>query len=281
MPSSSTYSIDKINAFKAAKLAYENEKEIYMNSLKSFQSDLNNVTQLHKNSSGKPEFVEQNGQYSTAEGIVIQDNTNITDNVNTINSDGNYVSSISTDISNINSEYTKSNTFVQMGLDELQYNENTFTKNVYKFSNDITPSVENQSNCSIDDVYQCDSYAKMTNKPYYGITEENESTCKCYTFSDESQIGTKFTENIKTYEITQINGVQYSSMSYLGVLFDKGLYSLKDSNYSNNFDKLYEVNDNIKILNDDMKTNVCNPFSGSGLSRLNIKDLGFLRCENI
>ena len=129
----------------------------------------------------------------------------------------------------------------------------------------------------MDSVRQCDSYAKMLNKPYYGLsTNADEDECYCHTFN--SSPGSHYTDNLITKEIN-INNI-----SYLGVLFDGGLYGLKDNIYSKNYDNLYDYvsakqDGRIQQIFAPLKIN-CNPFVGSNVNRIAINDLGMLRCQN-
>jgi len=287
----SGYSADKMEAFLNAKAQYITAKNEYMNSLKSYRTILNQTTKLHKNASNLhenttnsnlPDFqAKDDGKFKTSEGVIIQGSNSSSDNLNRINDKNHYVSDlVNTDL--VNKPLAKSNTVVQIGLDALQYDPTTNENTVYKFSNDIPPVKTNSNACTIDNVYQCDSYAKMMNHEAYGLSEQGGQTCDCYTFTDSNNIGTAYNDILKTVTINSIKGQSTTNISYLGILFDQGLYTLLDSNYSNNFTNLYEnKSNNINLIDGTFKKSNCNPFSGSGINNLNIKNLGILRCDNI
>ena len=129
---------------------------------------------------------------------------------------------------------------------------------------------------------QCDAYAKMSNKPYYGLRQTPQSLsatkCECYTFTEERLA---YTDDIKEASANVFD--EDTSFSYLGVLFDGNVYTLKDINYSNNFDNLFEVNDNklTKIINSGSSN--LNPFTGSGVYGIDlgiklVDNFGFIDC---
>jgi len=137
----------------------------------------------------------------------------------------------------------------------------------------------------MDSLRQCDSYAKMNNKAFYGLsTNKEENECNCDTF--DSMPGELYTDTIVTIE------TKYKNISYLGNLENGGLFTLEKEDYSENFDKLYNVEntgingsggERIKtLLQPPNNKTLCNPFSGSGLNRLTINkstDLGYLKCN--
>ena len=135
---------------------------------------------------------------------------------------------------------------------------------------------------------QCDAYAKMSNKPYYGLrqttTDEGISVnkCECYTFTEERLA---YTDDIKEASATnQLFEGQDISFSYLGVLFDGNVYTLKDVNYSNNFDNLFVKNDNKLTQINSESSSVLNPFTGKGVYGIELgSDLmdhfGFKSCS--
>lgn len=276
-----TYSSDKVKTFIENLKKYKISKNNYIDSLNKYENNINNLTDLHKLSTDK-EFTSIDDNYLTAEGVIVNDTNNNNNNntMNDINSDGKYVSNLvinKKDEDNI--EKLRSNTFVQMDLNDLNYNNNVNTKDVYKFSNH-EPNFTFNNNCNMKNVYQCDSYAKMTNKSFYGMSQSfSNETCKCYTFTTEEK-NEKLSEYRDHIVDEEVEFTKNMKISYLALMFDKGLYVLKEENFKNNFDNLYVKNNNntIKMNNIDPISD-CNPFTGNGVSDLNIKDLGFFRCE--
>ena len=281
----SGYSADKMEAFLNAKTQYITAKNEYMNSLKSYRTILNQTTKLHKNAtnSNLSDFqAKDHGKFKTKEGVIIQGSNSSSTNSNILNNDNHYVSDLVNQGNLKDGTSAKSNTVVQMGLDALQYDDSTNMKKVYQFSNYNQPIKTHNNACTIDNVYQCDSYAKMMNHEAYGLSEQGGQTCDCYTFTDVSNIGTWFNDVTETVNIDKINDKSTTNISYLGILFDQGLYTLSEKNYSDNFKNLYENKlDKINLISGALRNTNCNPFSGSGINNLNIKNLGILRCDNI
>ena len=174
-------------------------------------------------------------------------------------------------------------TIIQGGLDDLQFRPNNIkplsagVEPVRKVSSSYSNQINTHSDgdCVVTDLHMCDSYAKMNDKPYYGLSRndavDGTSQCACYIFDDITSLP-DFNQTITNVDITSHAG--YTGISYLGIMFDNTFCSLKKLNYSKNFDDIYVENSNKynEILNSRKITN-CNKFTGSGLYGLNINSL--------
>lgn len=172
-----------------------------------------------------------------------------------------------------------SNQFVQRNLDELT---SDVVSDVPLYDTGPTAvrdatgltAVISDTNCDMTMFNRCDGYAKMTNRNYYGLSK-NDDGCSCYVFDN--------TLSEADDQIVDVPATGFADMSYCGIMFDGGLYYLTESNYSDNFNNLYEV--------DPAKTNLIpvtgstniqdstrNPFTGSGPNTMTIHSLGTVDC---
>lgn len=161
-----------------------------------------------------------------------------------------------------------SNTIAQVGLDDLVFSEtdNFVLKSVPKTTSSSLDTNDSSKLCTLDDAYKCESYAKMNDQLHYGLLSNGvNGKCECYVFQN--------TNTLKNAD-SVINSIIVDSMSsnelqYLGLLFDGGLYGLKESKYSDNFTGTFVPNsDNIitlitpkEIIGTEL---LCNPFTGHG-----------------
>ena len=279
--SNPSYGSDKVNEFMDAWKQYNSSKENYMKELINFKTTTDEVIVDHSNaipfSENSTDLIKKfNRTVLTNEKVIMRKGNRRINNklLNNLNKNNDYISSMRFNPTKSN----QSNAFVQMGLQDINYDPNVHLTAVHKFNNSEGEKYTlSQSNCEMDSVRQCDSYAKMLNKPYYGLsTNADEDECYCHTFN--SSPGSHYTDNLITKEIN-INNI-----SYLGVLFDGGLYGLKDNIYSKNYDNLYDYvsakeDGRIQEIIPSSKIN-CNPFVGSGVNKVTINDLGILRCQN-
>ena len=168
----------------------------------------------------------------------------------------------------------KEGNIIQGGLDDLSFSDNELISSIsgeYTTNNSgyITSNV-GAGNCTMNDLYMCDSYAKMNNKQFYGLNKDDTNNCACYIF-DSQPTNQEF--NILTSVPATNSG--YSSgknISYLGIMFDNRLCTLKHKNFSANFDSMYVSNDsNVNEIgpNTYNKQN-CNKFTGSGPYNISI-----------
>ena len=130
------------------------------------------------------------------------------------------------------------------------------------------------TDCDMTMFNRCDGYAKMTNRNYYGLSK-NDDGCSCYVFDN--------TLSEAEHQFFDVD-TGLADMNYFGIMFDGGLYYLTESNYSDNFNNLYEV-DPAKtnlIAVDSGSTNIQdstrNPFTGSGPNTITIHSLGTVGC---
>jgi len=247
-----------LNIYKTAKNDYETK-------LDEFEKTLNQVVVNHQNANGDDIITNDDGsnQVTTAEGVVM----NTLDSINTslqdkLSDDNTYESSA------IFQGGSYSNTFVQVGLGHLSYNnESKLNSDVYNME---TPVVLDRDSdvCTENDLYRCDSYAKMENKNYYGLGA-SDSSCNCYVMDTKP---TTKPEPIVNIPITEFG----ESVSYLAILFDGTLCTLKQEIYSQNFANAYEYEDNgenIKEVINGLKISGCNKFTGSGINTIDILNM--------
>ena len=248
-----------LNIYKTAKNDYETK-------LDEFERTLNQVVVNHQNANGDDIIPNVNGQVTTAEGVVM----------NTLDSDTSLKDTLSADKTNYESSAifqggSYSNTFVQVGLGHLPYvGASKLNSDVYNME---TPVVLDRDSdvCTENDLYRCDSYAKMENKNYYGLGA-SDSSCNCYVMDTIPTTKPEPTVNIPL-DITRFG----ESVSYLAILFDGTLCTLKQDIYSQNFVNAYEYDksndENINEVIDELKLNDCNKFTGSGINTIDILNM--------
>ena len=170
-----------------------------------------------------------------------------------------------------------SNQFVQRNLDELTSDVPLYDTGSKKIVRDATglTAVISDTNCDMTMFNRCDGYAKMTNRNYYGLSK-NDDGCSCYVFDNTlSEANDQFVD---------VSATGFADMSYCGIMFDGGLYYLTESNYSNNFNNLYEVDPaktNLIAVDSgitDIQDSTRNPFTGSGPNTMTIHSLGTVDC---
>lgn len=248
-----------LTEFQSRLESYKQAKEDYESKLETFEQTLNQVVANHESASSDVDIQEEDTQVTTSEGVVMNASTA---EENELNGDL-FVSSAAFQ----GGPY--SNTFVQVGLDGLNYNSNSKLNNdVYNMETSAISSLDSTTDCTVQDLYRCDSYAKMENKNYYGLGS-SEDSCHCYVMDTMPTTKPKPEENISIRE----------NVSYLAILFDGTLSTLKQSNYSNNFTNAYTENtENKEIIidSDSLKKNVCNPFTGSGINSIDIQNINCL-----
>lgn len=176
------------------------------------------------------------------------------------------------------------NKYLQVGLDKLKATPDDYGKDyegAYEVSQSQSPVLISRGICDGSLYEKCDSYAKMTNSPYYGIGLNDNNDCTCYTFDTEQKKNflTKLTTEILNIDVTEALFGQGFNMplSYFGIMMDGGLYGLKSSSFSDNYDKAYEQNSKSHALVD-MGSNYtysgCNMYTGSGPHSIKINSLG-------
>ena len=247
-----------LNIYKTAKNDYETK-------LDEFEKTLNQVVVNHQNANGDDIITNDDGsnQVTTAEGVVMNTLDSITSLQDTLSADKtNYESSA------IFQGGSYSNTFVQVGLGHLHYvGASKLNSDVYNME---TPVVLDRDSdvCTENDLYRCDSYAKMENKNYYGLGA-SDSSCNCYVMDTKP---TTKPEPIVNIPITRFG----ESVSYLAILFDGTLCTLKQEIYSENFANAYEYEDNDENINEvinELKIDGCHKFTGSGINTINILNM--------
>lgn len=80
--------------------------------------------------------------------------------------------------------YEKTNTILQVGLDDLSFNneDNYIFKSI---PSSLQHTIKKDGNCDTDMIYRCDNYAKMNGKLNYGLLQNNiNDQCECYIFDN-------------------------------------------------------------------------------------------------
>ena len=280
--STPTYSSDKVNAFLTAFSEYKSSKDAYINTLKKFKTTTDEVIVDHSNASvysgSNPDLLLSGTTVTTNENVKMYDNYASQTGSNEI-SNNYYITDININ-STTNLSKKQSNAFVQMGLSDISYENITSKEVVHQFNSSVGEKHKLSQGCKMDSVRECDSYAKMSNKQYYGLSSNNSNGVDCYCHVFDSLPGAEYTIDLITQQIIDENIPE--NISYLGVLFDGGLYTLKNKVYNENFNNLYDVttaktDGRIYSMLDPLYSN-CNPFVGYGVNRLSITDLGMLGC---
>lgn len=171
----------------------------------------------------------------------------------------------------------KEGEIIQGGLGDLSYDENDLKDvSFVKLIPNTYPKIDaiRVNNCKMDDVYLCSSYAKMNDKPYFGLArvdyKDGTSKCSCYIFDDVEGIP----DNEIVIGSANINDSSLNGISYLGIMFDNTFCSLKESNYSGNFEGIYnEDMDKINEIDITNRKYDCNKFTGSGMYNISIDSL--------
>lgn len=171
----------------------------------------------------------------------------------------------------------KDGEIIQGGLGDLSYNDNHLNQDVssVKLIPNEYPKIDalNDNNCDINDVYLCSSYAKMNDKPHFGLArvdKDGNSKCSCYIFDDVDA----FSDNEIVISSATISDSSLNGISYLGIMFDNTFCSLKESNYSDNFSGIYiENSDKINVIDSTSIISGCNKFTGSGMYDVKIESL--------
>ena len=166
----------------------------------------------------------------------------------------------------------KEGNIIQGGLDDLSFSASDLITSIsgeYTTNNSgyITSNVV-AGDCTMNDLYMCDSYAKMNNKKFYGLNKDDTNNCACYIFDSQP---TNQVFNILTSDhASEISG---QNISYLGIMFDNTLCTLQDENFSGNFDDMYVSNSNVNEIDATYQISNCNKFTGSGPYNIRINEL--------
>ena len=168
----------------------------------------------------------------------------------------------------------KDGNIIQGGLVDLSFSDNELITSIsgeYTTNNSgyITSNVDAGNDCAMNDLYMCDSYAKMNNKKFYGLNKDDTNNCACYIFDSQP---TNQVFNILTSDhATNSDG---TNISYLGIMFDNTLCTLKDKNFSNNFNNMYDNNKSgfVNEIDATYQISNCNKFTGSGPYNIRINN---------
>lgn len=288
-----TYNKGKIDAFKAAFQDYQDAKESFKTEMSKFQETINFMNDSQS-------YTKASSLSSVAMEYTINDAGIMMRNKNT---SGTYDSSENTviDIGNgtmaflTNKEYDepnfsvdRTNKLYQVGLDELAYDSNEMITgdNRYVTTTSDPTIIDNTSDCSFVHLSQCSARAKMENKPYYGIRggvdSGFKSICECYTFDEEQTDAIQ--ERIKTVNVSANIGKDENA-TFLASLMDGNFYQLTESQYSNNYNGFYKVDDTKihELMNGKLVDNETplHPFVGDGINSIEISEIGESTCAKI
>ena len=288
------YESKKIEEFMEAYNEFNSDYNGYFNDLNVFNTELNTLIESEKSSNSnsnrilKNENATNNSYYLLTKESLIFDLPNSSNETNIINININLtpyrINKIDIDDKEIQAYYIPelvnkhryednlTNTIAQVGLGDLQYNDED-NSSVRIIPQGKNSSLSADNICDYDNVLQCDSYAKMTNKSYYGLNYNKDDTnkCNCYVFDTLEGIP----EVTKMYNLKS-RETDYSDLhdiNYFGILYDSNLYGLKDKIYRKNFKDFYipkeEKMNNVTNLN----INNCNPFTGNGPYNIQVNSL--------
>mgnify|MGYP001178850964 CR=1 FL=1 len=269
---------EEVNKLNELKGIYTEAKSDYIVALNNYNEALERLN-LNNTGGASGANVYDNVDEVTTKDKVKMKTTGATSSFsNTIDDDNFFQSSLT--YSGATGGTIYSNQFVQRNLDELTSDVvsdvplyDTGSKKIVRDATGLTADISDTT-CDMTMFNRCDGYAKMTNRNYYGLSK-NDDGCSCYVFDNTlSEADDQFAD-VDT---------GFADMSYCGIMFDGGLYYLTESNYSNNFNNLYEV--------DPAKTNLIpvdsgssniqdttrNPFTGSGPNTMTIHSLGTVDC---
>lgn len=170
----------------------------------------------------------------------------------------------------------KDGEIIQGGLGDLSYNDSQLLDvSFVKLIPNTYPKIDaiSDNSCNMDDVHLCSSYAKMNDKPRFGLArvdKDGTSKCSCYIFDDVEGIP----DNEIVIGSANINDSSLNGISYLGIMFDNTFCSLKESNYSGNFEGIYNADmAKINVIDYTKRIDDCNKFTGSGMYNVIIDSL--------
>lgn len=270
--------IDNYNSFEGQLNSYSTQLDEFYNQVNTLLDHASKSgTTTSKISIGNQDYLK------TKNGLLIamEDTYAGTDfSVNKLNTDNYFYVDpermTSSDVSFGDGNY-KDGEIIQGGLGDLSYNDDHLRQNVssVKLIPNEYPKIDalNDNNCDISDVYLCSSYAKMNDKPHFGLArvdKDGNSKCSCYIFDDVDA----FSDNEIVISSAIISDSSLNGISYLGIMFDNTFCSLKDTNYSSNFSGIYnEDSDKINEIDGNGKIDGCNKFTGSGMYNVTIGSL--------
>ena len=265
----------KVNNLNELKSTYTGAKTNYIDALDKYNEALE---QLNLNNSGGASranvYDGANDEVTTKDKVKMKTAGATSSFSNTL--DGNDFESTLTHTGATAGGTIYSNQFVQRNLDELTSDVplNNTDPRVVSDATGLTADISDTT-CDMTMFNRCDGYAKMTNRNYYGLSK-NDDGCSCYVFDNTlSEADDQFAD---------VPATGFADMSYCGIMFDGGLYYLTESNYSNNFNNLYEVDPaktNLIAVDSgstDIQDSTRNPFTGSGPNTMTIHSLGTVGC---
>jgi hypothetical protein len=268
---------EKVNNLNTLKGTYNGAKTSYIAALNKYNEALK---QLNLNNtggaSGANVYDGANDEVTTKDKVKMKTAGATSSFSNTL--DGNDFESTLTHTGATAGGTIYSNQFVQRNLHELTSDVSLLYDTGPTAVSDATglTAVISDTTCDMTMFNRCDGYAKMTNRNYYGLSK-NDDGCSCYVFDNTlSEADDQFVD---------VSDTGLADMNYFGIMFDGGLYYLTESNYSDNFNNLYEVDPaktNLIAVDSgstDIQDTTRNPFTGSGPNTMTIHSLGTVGCS--
>ncbi len=270
----------KVNKLNELKGTYTGAKNNYTDALDKYNEDLKRLNLNNTGGVGGANVYDNVDEVTTKDKVKMKTTTAFaTDELNTVGTDIFFQSKLT--YSGATGGTIYSNQFVQRNLDELTSDVvsdvplyDTGSKKIVRDATGLTADISD-TNCDMTMFNRCDGYAKMTNRNYYGLSK-NDDGCSCYVFDN--------TLTPAEHQFAEVD-TGLADMNYFGIMFDGGLYYLTDSNYSNNFNNLYDISGSTEtnLIGVDLgSTNIQdtdrNPFTGSGPNTITIHSLGTVDC---
>jgi hypothetical protein len=268
----------KVNNLNELKGTYTGAKNNYIAALDKYNEALKQLNLNNKSPNANNDI--SGDEVTTKDKVKMKTTTAFgTDGLNPVDSDIFFQSTLT--YSGATGGTIYSNQFVQRNLDELTSDVDLYdtgSKKIVRDATGLTADISDTT-CDMTMFNRCDGYAKMTNRNYYGLSK-NDDGCSCYVFDNTlSEADDQFVD---------VSDTGLADMNYFGIMFDGGLYYLTESNYSNNFNNLYDISElpgstNTNLIPVTGSTNIQdtdrNPFTGSGPNTITIHSLGTVGCS--
>lgn len=263
------YNKEKIEAFKIAFEEFQKKKQEFKTEMSNFRNTMEFIryaNNTHTESNDADYVINSDGIMMSKDG---NNDENYTKNtVNTIDSENVFFSSEKyNDRDSVSINDT--NKLYQVGLDDLTFNnskEKSERHDYISLPNILTPDNSNNSQCNESNFSKCSSKAKMENKSFYGL-RGNSGGCECYIF-DTLDGTSEVEQTINTIVLDNDN------TAYLAILMDGNFYRLSEQVYSDNYQNFYDPTTIYKMISFDTDDGKKNPFTGNGINRIKITNIG-------
>lgn len=282
-----TYNSEKVENFKKVFAEYQVEKNAYDANYTKFREILSFLNDNESEGSGVI-FTTDYGAFQYKDGLLMRtspitqrNGTELPDSslnsVVNINGTNYYYTDVIYQPGTSETTSDDTNKLHQVGLADLEYNDGEM-KSEYRIITNQTSISSHSGECDMSHLSKCSAKAKMTNSKYYGISSvlrssSGDTSCNCYTFTEN-----EVTKNDEITEVIQTDVID-SSGAYLAIMFDGGLYRLKNDVYYENYQNFYEIKTDsgggpLYELIAPQSDNNNNPFVGGGINSIAITDIG-------